>query len=174
MCTVQILQVETHPLATVPSLRRKCARDLILTLMQSVALSGTGGMDKSLPMSQIAQVQLHDDSRLEPILGIVVAAPFCFSSHNSAVSQLHRVQPSVSSSRSRQPLTPIFAHVLLAQSDAPALRHSVCPATHSSPASLPSNRASLHPAAVPRSIICQHSSVRLLLSTTRTRPSVPW
>ena len=38
------------------------ARDLTWTLMQSVALiSGTGGLDKSLPMSQIVQVQLRDD-----------------------------------------------------------------------------------------------------------------
>ena len=49
------------PLATVSSLRRECARDLIWTLMQSVALSGTCGLFKTAADVQIVQVQLRDD-----------------------------------------------------------------------------------------------------------------
>ena len=107
-------------------------------------------------------------------LGIVVAAPFCFSSHNTAVSQLRRVQTSISSSRSRQPLTPVFAHVLLAQSDAPALRHSVRLATHSSPTPLLSNRASPHPATVRQQHLCQsnQTSPRATAANVRSFASI--
>ena len=97
-------------------------------------------------------------------LWIVVASPSCFSSHNTAVPQLRRVQPSISSSRSRQPRTPIFARVLSRTIRCPctsSFRSSGHPFIASASAKQPNIAAS---SCNPRSIICQHSS------RTRSRP----
>ena len=61
-------------------------REISSRLSRCPPPGGTCELDKSLSMSRSAQVQLHDDSRLEPIVGIVFAASSCFSAHEKAVS----------------------------------------------------------------------------------------